>query len=231
MRGFTFLILFLISVAAHAEGITVENLESIASPLVSSSQIIIKGGMGLSTFNSSNDPQDKNRKGLNLGAEMDFAASRYFSFVTGLNYIQKGIGYEFIVFGTKFSSTFRLNYLVVPMLARLGMPFSGGGRLFMEAGPYGAYVVSRSVYSETTENGQTTASEISGDVFDSQMFKYDYGARFGVGLEVPVSTRTNIIIGANYDLGLKDIAKGPEVENGAAKNRSWLGSVGFGFKL
>lgn len=120
--------------------------------------------------------------------------------------------------------TIKMDYLEIPLLARIEFPNPGGGvRPFLLMGPSLAFQVGCKIAGES---GGVSASvdcdsELLSEFLDFKSF--DVGATVGGGLDFPVGART-LSLGVRYDHGLSSV-----VEESDSKNRAVSITVGIGF--
>ncbi len=192
-----------------------------------STKFQLKAGPGFSTLSYDGTSTNKdNRSGLFLGAEFEAPLAHVVSIQTGVDYSQKGMKQTSTVLGTSFDNTIALNYLEIPLLLKLSMPLSDAFIITAAAGPYVGYALSRSA-STTVTNGSAAAGAEQ-DV-SSTYSKWDYGARFAAGFEIPVMSSMAFLLGAEYDLGVKDIAT--PVNQSAIRTRNLAADVGISLRM
>lgn len=147
--------------------------------------------------------------GYTVGAFAEFPLSNTLALRPEVLYTQKGgrIDASFIddaEVGDDFTSTFTLNYLKVPVLAKYNVSTSARLRPSLYAGPYVAYSVKRSIAFNL---GEGIEEEID-FAFDAKDFfkTLDYGAVFGVDFGYHLARRP-ATIGARYTLGMANVLK------------------------
>lgn len=209
------------------------------APSSNAVQLEITAGPGFGSMSLS-DPGSFGEKlgsktGLNFGVGFNIPLSNSISFGTGLNYVQKGFGYS-----EKFNETItsggttttvtgegslsgNINYLVIP--AMLNANFGESTRFTIGAGPYAAFKVSSSLSATVTANGQ---SETKDEEF-GKLKSTDFGLRAGAGVAIPMDRSLSFLVGANYDLGLSNVAE--DSGNDTAQTRTFIASLGLGIKL
>ena len=197
-----FIAVFLGSISQAQVTSSHDSNSSSTSDTSAASKLWITGGPGFSNLSNVGNSGIEKRTAVSIGAELELSMNPLFSFQTGLDYVQKGISAT--LFGQ--TGTLSLNYLEVPVLAKLKFPF-GNEQFSFSAGPYAAYAVAGS----------------ANDTFR----KPDFGARFGAAFEIPLQERLAFSIGANYDLGLVNITP----NDATISNRTFMASVGLGLRL
>ncbi len=92
----------------------------------------------------------------------------------------------------------------------------------MAAGPYGAFLVGKSFSASVNEK------EVSSDVNDVR--SWDMGLTFAAGSSIALSSVTDLIFGARYELGLINL--NTDSKSGvSSRNLSWLFHSGVAFAL
>ena len=118
---------------------------------------------------------------------------------------------------------YRLNYFEVPLLVGLELPVSGM-LPYVFAGPYAAVDLGSSVDAQPEQvEGEPVVSDIEYDAFD-------YGAVFGMSVDLPLYARA-VVLDVRYAFGLRDLD--PRVLPGTprpidrtSKNGAFVFSVG-----
>jgi len=171
--------------------------------------------------------------GLTVGvvAEIPIASSLFFR--PELNYIQKGgkLKQTETFFGTTitYDGTVTTNYLEIPLnvLYKFG---TGGGNVFVGAGPSIGYGLSGKSKFKTT-SGSTTTEDNANIKFDGKAnatdpdvhYKaLDFGANFLAGYQFS----NNIVLKASYTIGLSNI--NPE-DKSTTKNKGFGFTIGYMF--
>lgn len=152
----------------------------------------------------------------------EFAPDGAFGFQTGLIYSRKGASGD----GEEGLETdIDLDYLEVPVLLVANIPTDGAPiRPRLYGGGSLNFEVSCDV-SASDGDTDVSADCDEGDVFERQTF--DFGLRFGGGVDVEVSPSAAVTLDVGYDLGLTDIAEAETVE---AKNRNLFFTGGVVFR-
>ena len=111
-----------------------------------------------------------------------------------------------------------LNYVEIPLLARVNFPSSSAVTPHLYAGPSVAFKVGCSI--SASGNGFSASTNCDGLENDQnqpfELATVDFGVVAGGGLGFAVAGR-RATVGVRYDLGLKNIASGG---GGDAKNRT-----------
>ncbi len=182
----------------------------------------IKAGLNLATMLMKDDDytysDDLDMKlGFHLGVTAEFPISEMISFETGLLLTQKGYKFKINWFGETWDYTFNLNYLEVPLMAKVTYDL-GGAILYGQFGPYVGFGLTGKYKFDDEEEDVEWGSGVDDDIK-----RLDFGLNAGIGLQV-----NNITIGASYGLGLMNVS--PDDEDGFKANNRVIGfSVGYRF--
>ncbi len=157
----------------------------------------LKGGLNIADVTGS-DMDTSTRTGLTGGLALHLNLPALpVGIESGLFYSQKGTVVSFTDpdFGS-IDGTFKLDYLEIPVLAKLGL---GAGPInpHLLAGPYLGFNLNAEVEGE--ESGFSFSEDISDDVNST-----DFGLMFGAGLDFNLGV-TALSAQARYSLGLTDI--------------------------
>lgn len=185
--------------------------------------------------------ENKYRTSFNAGILTRFGVSNVFDFETGLLLNGKGSKYNVYMDNNNrndnyVKSSFNTYYLELPVNAVVKLP-TGSSNVFLHAGPYAAAGLWGKNKTETKILGVTTTT--SNDIkFNNEnpvtgnngspaldkLKRFDYGFNFGGGFTV-----SNVLIRANYGLGLAKInsTQTNNSQDKANKNRVWSLSVGI----
>jgi len=188
------------------------------------------------------------KAGFKLGVIGEYSFNEYFALTPGVVFKQRGAKGELSLsdgwssYAVKSSTN--INYLQIPINAKVSVPINRDFKVFGVAGPYVAFGLSGKETDELKSNGvnvgKITFDLFSGDVSSGNLFlddvledysKYsklkrsDFGLTFGGGMEYK-----KIFVSIQYDLGLSNLYKAPEI-NGVLKtsNRNLGISVGYMF--
>ena len=106
------------------------------------------------------------------------------------------------------SSTLKMNYLEIPVLARFDIAGSGGTKPFVYAGPAVSFKMGCSIGATTAGSAPTlSCAEIEAQSNGSTKFTaVDYGVIIGGGTTFDLSGRT-FTVGARYDHSLRNITR------------------------
>ena len=171
----------------------------------------IKGGVNIANISFDDFDDNDPRTGFTIGAVLDIGFPMVpVGLETGLYYSQKGTTFSIseTVEGMTFAqdATTKLDYLKIPVLAKMNFGPPGPFSPHFVAGPYAAFILNAE--QETTTNGLSGTVDISDDVESM-----DFGLIFGLGADFNLMV-TKINVQARYSLGLMDI-----FEDTGSKNR------------
>ncbi len=155
--------------------------------------------------------------GFHIGATAEFPINELFSFETGLFFTQKGYKFELTEEGEKHEDKLTLNYLEIPLQAKVNYDL-GGSKIYGLLGPYLGFGISGKF-----EDEEESMDVEWGSGEEDHFKRLDFGLTIGAGVEI-----SNITIGASYGLGLANIS--PHDEGGYKINNRVIGiSVGYKF--
>ena len=160
--------------------------------------------------------------GYQVGAFVDYSITENLFAKAHLLFFTKG-GKDVVELGSmKTTTSSNPMYISLPVVVGFGFDL-GGIKPFVNAGVYAAYAIG----GKTTTNVKGSPlgvadGETSLDFFDKNTDKFDFGARFGAGLEF----NQKFIVELNYDLGLLDYASS---DNAVMKNNALSLTLGYKF--
>lgn len=169
----------------------------------------LKGGVN---FANLTDGDGDTKTGLVFGAFYAYELNDSFSIQPELLYIQNGSK------ATEDGVTvkFNMDYLQIPVLAKLKFQGSETVQPYVLAGPYVGLKMSAKLKAEAGDSsGETDLDGAKGT---------DFGVTLGAGVAVKMGTG-NILVEARYNMGLTKVFEDP-LEN---KNTAFSLMVGYGF--
>jgi len=174
------------------------------------------GGVNLAKVGGDNEMEDvKNRMGVLLGATFVKPMTANFSLELDALYSMKGFkqseGGE--------DATFKVNYLEIPILARIELGKAGAASPHLYAGP----AIGLRIGCEAEFMGVSVKCDEFDD--EEEIKSLDFGAMLGGGVDVPMGNNT-FTVGVRYTLGLAKIS-----EESDAKNRAIGLYAGFSMPL
>ncbi|NJN28625.1 MAG: PorT family protein [Cyclobacteriaceae bacterium] len=166
----------------------------------------LKAGLNLANITGEGDYDMK--AGFHVGAFVDLSISDAFSLQPELLFSTQGAQYTFIPQDDEVTAKFNLNYLNLPILAKVKI-----GEVFnIHAGPQFGFLLS----------AKEKRDDESYD-FKDQLKTVDVGLAFGVGVDLPMG----LTFAGRYNLGLTDIAD----ENDGDPIKNSVIQVSVGYKL
>jgi hypothetical protein len=155
-------------------------------------------------------------KGLAVGAYYCLARSPSAALQIEALYVRRGAGFDIKGGGTTLETSFKLDYLEIPLLARLSTGYSGWVRGVFVAGPVVGFKVGSSLQVKIED---TSSSIDSGQAFRSTVF----GATFGAGLAIRTGTTSELVCSLRYHAGLTNAFDPDEAESQAGDITLLLG--------
>jgi len=166
----------------------------------------VKGGINLADL--ANFDEDFNtRTGLHAGLVLDFSLPMMpIGIESGVYYSQKG---SEATYGSG-SLTFKLDYIEVPVMAKINVGPPGPFTPHILAGPYAAYNINAELEGTS---GSSTATEDASD-FTTDV---DFGGIVGVGADFNAGV-TKLNVQARYSRGFVDINDNGNDDDGVYHN-------------
>lgn len=177
-----------------------------------------EGGLNVSDLSGESVEGDEidSELGLRAGGVLryDVAPDGVFGIQTGATYSRKGAADETV--------DLNLDYLEVPLVLVVNIPTDGAP---VQPRLYGGGSFNFELSCELAAvDGDESVDCDEGDAVERKSF--DFGLRFGGGLDFPISPNAAITVDAGYDLGLTNI---DDTEGGDLKNRNLFATAGFIF--
>ena len=188
----------------------------------------VKAGVNLANIGGEDteDGDFNSITGLQFGAVLELPISDRFAIQPEVLYLQKGFGTELDILGTKITSTTTLNYLEIPILAKISLTDSPT-KVYVTAGPSFGLGLNGTAKSES--GGMEEEEDI--DFEEDELSSLDISAAVGAGVQLPIGP-VDFFIDARYLLGLNTIDDSePEADQVDFKNRGIGLSVGVLFPL
>lgn len=194
-----------------------------------SQSISIGGKIGgnFTSFHGKDIPDYNYKPGIVLGFVSQFKASNHFYLQPELNYEQKGAKHKLHVNGYYQESTYKLNYIVLPVLAKFY--FGSKEIFFINAGPYLGFLLKATErYYITNSSTGDVISDDSGNITSNQN-TVEFGIAAGLGTVFKMTEITKFFIDARYNFSVTSINK----ENAAwhPKNQGFNFNLGLLFKI
>lgn len=178
----------------------------------------------------------KSKPGLKIGVAGEYSFNDFFALAPELVFVQRGYKYEYFdeYDGESYSETEKvnINYLQIPINAKVSYPISDDFKIFGFVGPYFGfalsgknskeYTYSDDEYNETEkESGKLKFGSGGKDDFKA----FDFGLNLGAGAEFK-----GFFLKAQYNLGLANLAT--NTANGTkTANRNFGVSIGYMFSF
>jgi len=180
------------------------------------SQFGIRGGVNLTKFVGADATGSESATGLNLGASIPLITLGPLSIVPEVYYSQKGAKQ----FDPQTATTFEfgLNYIEVPLLAKLSIPLSRSLSAYVAGGPAYAWNVDCSISSTSTGNSSSSECGETFGSFDTAMEKADRGVVVSTGLDFTIPGLGGLNLDARLVRGLARLrtgATGSDIKNQA----------------
>ncbi len=180
-----------------------------------------KAGVNFASISGDETDDFKGKTGFHIGAVLEIPLSEKFAFQPELIYSTQGTkndyseeGYEF---STNIESTAKLNYLNIPLMAKVYVTqgFS------IQAGPQIGFLLSAKEEAETTSQDITISAEQ--DLEDTNGI--DLGVNFGLGYQLDMG----LFFDGRYNIGTSNIWKTVNGVDFKQKNNVIQLSVGYKF--
>ncbi|MDI6832578.1 MAG: porin family protein [Bacteroidales bacterium] len=183
-----------------------------------------KGGLNLSNMIVKYDDETlsddfKMLAGFHVYPFVEYSFSDLFAIDAGLNFQSRGYSFE----GDIVKGRYTTLYLDIPINAKFNFDL-GSVKLFCNVGPYVAFGIGGTVYTETNIGSLTTTARRDIDWGDD-LKSTDFGLNIGVGLDI-----NNFIVGLNYGGGIANLYNIHDYDN-RAYNYVLSLSIGYKFNL
>lgn len=224
--------------AAHA-ALLVASLASLAlaRPADAQSggrQIGLRGGLNLTDFAGDDAGDVGYTDGLNAGGSFQVLSIGPVSIGPEIYYAEKGADRN-LADGTV---SFGLDYLEVPVIARLYLPGGSVARPYLQGGPSFAWNLDCGVTVDASNGsgveGASGACEelLSGEGLRSTVEDYETGMVAGAGVDIALPGGVATLnLDGRYTRGLTRVARGPDGEDVETSNRGFTLMLGLGFGL
>jgi len=160
----------------------------------------------------------KFRTGFSGGVLLCYQTSEMFALQPEMIYTMKGSKYEGTEMGMSYDATFTVEYLEIPVLAKIIIS-TGETKPYLLAGP--ALGVLLSSKGEVEVGGISVSDELE------DVKSIDFGLILGAGINIDLGTGT-LLFDARYNLGLTSIDD--SADDGDIKNSVISFNVGYLFK-
>jgi hypothetical protein len=196
-------------------------------PATTYAQFGLRGGVNLTRFVGGDAGDVESRKGLNLGMSLPLFSIGPLSLAPELYYSQKGATQSALAGVPSF--TFEVDYIEVPILAKLTLPLNSSRslRAYLAGGAAYAWNVNCSFSSQTAgtqELSENSCGETFGS-FDTAMQKADRGMVFSGGLDFTVPGMGGLNLDARLVRGLARLREGETASD--IKNQAFSLMLGY----
>ena len=184
---------------------------SVIGPLAARSEVTgfgVKAGVAMSNIFGRDVYDQKFRAGFSYGVFMTYGFGRAFAVQPELLFVMKGSKYINGTGADAYRETMSLEYVELPILAKLYLPLSRAFKVHVFAGPAPALNIRARVNAKFAgESQEETLNNVKG---------VDISLVGGAGIEIPVG-RGRITFDARYTAGLTTLSKEPydDIRNGA----------------
>lgn len=203
----------------------------------------VKAGINISDFTDFSE-ESANKVGFNAGITVDYAFSNGFFLLSGLEFYNRKMKYDYDDNGTTLTTPFSIPdgtikamYLQVPLHAGYRLELSRDWSVAIHGGPYIAYGIGGRVekgdwvYKEGVSEPIFLNDFIAKEAYGFRRVHYTFGKSgtfdrldWGLGLGLMLEYQ-RVNLGVNYDFGLLDVSKG----NNDVKVRTGYLTVGYRF--
>jgi hypothetical protein len=154
----------------------------------------VKGGVNFSNLYTEDVDDSNLLTGFNLGLFARLPITQTFAIQPELSYTTKGAELEYNNAFVNGTSTFKLNYLELPVLLVINL----SENFSVHGGPYVAYLID----GEATNNSQGTLFDVENNLDNDDYNKFDTGLSVGIGYDT-----NKIGFGVRYNYGLQKVGK------------------------
>jgi hypothetical protein len=184
----------------------------------------IKAGMAIANIYGDDVNNPGWRTGVAGGVFMDYSINSIFILHPEVLIAMKGAKPEADLEGVRISETTKLDYIDIPLLAKIRIPVDGNITPGVFAGPYMGFNIKADV--ETSMDGETGEEDIK-----DYVKTVDFGLVLGGFVDYQLEDRGIVTIGARYAAGLTTIDE-PEDDKDkemVGKNQAFMIMLGYTF--
>jgi hypothetical protein len=184
-------------------------------------------GASFSKYGMDADDSDY-KAGLAAGGFVTYSIQNTYAFTAKVLFMQKGSQYEGEFAGEDFDVKEQLNYIEIPVLARLFFNREGTVRPNVFLGPSFGFLTGAKI---KVDDGDYENFEDFNDDVDSYKDVYntfDFGVSAGLGLNIRVANEMYFIIDARYTYGLSNISANSDVD---VNNQNVAVTAGLSFGI
>jgi hypothetical protein len=176
-------------------------------------------GVNFSKWGGDADESDYNT-GLLAGGFITYSIRETYGFTAKILFSQKGAAGDGFYEGEEGDTKLHLNYIEIPVLARVFFNREGTVRPNVFLGPSFGFLTGAKV---KLEDGDYESIDNYDDAFNT----FDLGLAAGLGLNIRVAEEMYLIVDARYTYGLSDISIG----SGTVNNQAVALSAGLSFGI
>ncbi len=164
-----------------------------------SQEIGLRAGVNLSNLLIKDSEENGFKPGLNLGVIGEYPLTETIFVESGLLFSQKGTRYSESEDGEKLTVKFGLNYLEIPIFAKLYHELDNDMQVFGSVGPYVGVGLNGKLKLKYSYDGDSESETESID-FGDDLKRLDYGLGIGAGVR-----KENLQLGLNFNFGLANL--------------------------
>lgn len=176
-------------------------------------------GANFSKWTGDGDDTDY-KAGLVAGGFVTYSIRDTYGFTAKILFSQKGAAYTTNIAGEDVDVKTQLNYIEIPVLARVFFNREGTVRPNVFLGPSLGFLTGAKAKVEDGDYENI-------DNYDDSFNTFDLGVSAGLGLNIRVAEEMYFVVDARYTYGLSDFAKG----SGDAHNNAVAISAGLSFGI
>lgn len=188
----------------------------------------LKGGMNIANLHGKDVEELEEEIGADLVSKMGFCAGGFityslsdmFAIQPELLFSMKGAKAEREILGETMKVTIKVNYLEIPVLAKLSIPTPGNVKPSLFVGP--SLAIKLSGKSKWEYAGESEEEDIE------ELKSTDFGLVFGAGIDFGLG-QGKLTVDARYTLGLTKVHEPEEEEEIDIKNGAISIMVGYSF--
>lgn len=194
----------------------------LAAPLQAQNRLGLVGGVTLATWGGDDVDDPDSSLGVDVGAFYSLGLNDTWALRPGVYYVQKGIEESDVDGDAELS----VDYIEFPLLLEYRVPTEGAMDVHLFGGPAVALEVGCDV--EGSAGGTSATADCDAIGLDTK--SVDFGAMIGGGLQFAAGESFDIVVEANYNLGLVSIID-DTVGDVDVKNRAFQINAGVSFPM
>lgn len=205
----------------------------------------INGAYYAHGFNSTNI---NNSVGMQFGLVFDYSLTESLSLYSDPSFIKKGFRYENdteLIGGPGFQGENKFQYIQLPLTLKLKLFKSK--IFYIRSGMYMSFLLNANIIDEFNyaPHPDNPPTEYTDEKINDDMNPSTLGFVMGVGADIPLSSKLNLIIDASYTMDVSDAMKDNHLsypwpsgnknnlymDITSVRNRAFILSLGLAFKL